>query len=94
MPDPTEATSPSRHDRFRAIMDAAAGTSTADYMSHPRFWRLPLNRLDGAVALLRGAVKILCCQSVTATGFPVPSETLSNCGPRSSVRHSRVLSPL
>ena len=44
MPESSEAT-PSRLDRFRAIMEAAAGTSTASYMGHPRFWNLPLAEL-------------------------------------------------
>jgi hypothetical protein len=35
----------SRHQRFQAIMDAAAGASTANYMNHPRFWTLPLQQL-------------------------------------------------
>jgi tyrosinase len=45
MPDVTEATSPSRHERFRAIMEAAAGASTASYLAHPRFWNMPLAEL-------------------------------------------------
>jgi tyrosinase len=44
MPESSEAT-PSRLERFRAIMEAAAGTSTASYMGHPRFWILPLAEL-------------------------------------------------
>jgi tyrosinase len=45
MPELSEAKSPSRYERFRAIMEAAAGTSTASYMAHPRFWNLPLVEL-------------------------------------------------
>src|SRR5690349_21275329 len=47
MPESSAAPSPSRHERFRAIMEAAAGTSTASYMAHPRFWNLPLADLRG-----------------------------------------------
>src|SRR5581483_3863346 len=58
MPDLSEATPPSRYDRFRAIMEAAAGASTASYMSHPRFWNLPLPELRAfelyGIAMMRG----------------------------------------
>jgi tyrosinase len=40
-----DTVSPSRHQRFRAIMDAAAGASTAGYLNHPRFWNMPLPEL-------------------------------------------------
>ena len=45
MPESTDVGSPSRHQRFQAIMDAAAGASTASYMNHPRFWHMPLPEL-------------------------------------------------
>lgn len=45
MPESTDVGSPSRHQRFQAIMDAAAGASTANYMNHPRFWTMPLPEL-------------------------------------------------
>jgi tyrosinase len=45
MPESNVVEPPSRHQRFRAIMDAAAGTSTATYSNHPRFWNLPLPEL-------------------------------------------------
>ena len=58
MPELSEATSPSRHERFRAIMEAAAGTSSASYMGHPRFWNLPLLELRDfelyGVVMMRG----------------------------------------
>jgi tyrosinase len=44
-PEPPFTASPSRHQRFRAIMDAAAGASSANYLNHPRFWNLPLAEL-------------------------------------------------
>ena len=58
MPDLSEATPPSRYDRFRAIMEAAASASTASYMSHPRFWNLRLPELRAfelyGVPMMRG----------------------------------------
>ena len=36
---------PSRHQRFRQIMDAAAGSANADYQGYGRFWNLPLPEL-------------------------------------------------
>jgi tyrosinase len=45
MTDLADAGPTSRHQRFQAIMDAAAGASTANYMNHPRFWNLPLQQL-------------------------------------------------
>jgi tyrosinase len=44
-PELPGTTSPSRYQRFRAIMDAAAGASHAHYLNHPRFWNLPLPEL-------------------------------------------------
>ena len=41
----SEATAPSRYEHFRAIMEAAASSSTASYMGHSRFWNLPLPEL-------------------------------------------------
>jgi tyrosinase len=40
-----DTTAPSRHARFRQIMDAAAGAAQADYQGYGRFWELPLPRL-------------------------------------------------
>ena len=40
-----DAAPPSRHQRFREILEAAAGTANADYQGHPRFWNLPLPEL-------------------------------------------------
>src|SRR4051794_18220447 len=45
MPESTDVGSPSRHQRFQAIMDSAAGASTASYVNHPRFWHMPLPEL-------------------------------------------------
>src|SRR5262249_14785878 len=42
---PSSATPLSRHQRFRDIMDAAAGSSTADYQGYGKFWHLPLPQL-------------------------------------------------
>ena len=41
----SNAAPPSRHQRFRDIMDAAAGSSTADYQGYGKFWHLPLPQL-------------------------------------------------
>ena len=41
----TEANRPTRYDTVRAILDAAAGDSTADYAGVGRFWHLPLPAL-------------------------------------------------
>jgi tyrosinase len=40
-----EATTPTRYERVREILDRAAGTSPADYGGHGRFWELPLAQL-------------------------------------------------
>lgn len=40
-----EAAAPSRHARFRQIMNAAAGSAHADYQGYGRFWELPLAQL-------------------------------------------------
>jgi hypothetical protein len=41
-----EAAGPvSRHQRFREIMEAAAGDARADYQGYGRFWNLPLPQL-------------------------------------------------
>jgi tyrosinase len=37
--------SPSRYQRMRQILDAAAGTSDAEYQGYGRFWNLPLDEL-------------------------------------------------
>src|SRR5277367_175394 len=58
MPELSGATSSSRYERFRAIMETAAGTSTASYMGRPRFWNLPLAELRDfelyGVVMMRG----------------------------------------
>jgi tyrosinase len=41
----TTSAAPSRHARFRQIMNAAAGSAHADYQGHGRFWELPLPQL-------------------------------------------------
>ena len=40
-----DAAPPSRHARFRQIMNAAAGSAHADYQGYGRFWELPLAQL-------------------------------------------------
>src|SRR3954451_24825960 len=40
-----DAAAPSRHARFRQIMNAAAGSAHADYQGYGRFWELPLAQL-------------------------------------------------
>jgi hypothetical protein len=45
MPDLEDAGSSSRLQRFRRIMETAAGAATADYMNHPRFWNMALPEL-------------------------------------------------
>src|SRR5690349_24495953 len=41
----SNAAAPSRHARFRQIMNAAAGSAHADYQGYGRFWELPLPQL-------------------------------------------------
>jgi tyrosinase len=41
----SQSATSSRHDRFRQIMAAAAGTSHADYQGYGKFWNLPLPEL-------------------------------------------------
>jgi tyrosinase len=52
-----QAAAPSRHERFRQIMNAAAGSSSADYQGYGRFWNLPLPQLVGlelyGIAMMR-----------------------------------------
>jgi tyrosinase len=46
MPDnDNTSTPPSRYQRVKQILDAAAGNSTADYQGYGRFWNLPLPQL-------------------------------------------------
>lgn len=40
-----EAAVPSRHARFRQVMNAAAGSAPSDYQGYGRFWELPLAQL-------------------------------------------------
>jgi tyrosinase len=82
-PELPGTTSPSRHQRFRAIMDAAAGASHADYLNHPRFWNLPLPELRNfelyGIAMMRpggassSAAEPGSCCHAGATPAPQPA---------------------
>jgi tyrosinase len=71
MPEQSGATPPSRYERFRAIMESAAGASTASYMSHPRFWNLPLAELR--------AFELYGVVMMRAGGGPPPTGEPSAC---------------
>jgi tyrosinase len=49
-----------RHQRFRNVMDAAAGSANPQYDGYGRFWNLPLSDLRDvtiySIPMMRGAV--------------------------------------
>jgi tyrosinase len=69
--EPPVAT-PSRHERFRHIMETAVGTAHADYQGYGKFWNLPLPDLRGftlyGIAMMPGG-----------TGASLPSAADQSC---------------
>ncbi len=62
---------PTRWERVREILDAAAGGSTSDYGGHGRPWRLPLARLE--------TVEVYGVRMI-APPQPVPAAKAGGCG--------------
>lgn len=88
MPDSESqgAATASRHERFRQILEQAAGTAHADYQGYGRFWNLPLAELrrfklygipmmqGGTPSVPRPASDASCCHGeVSAHAAAIPA---------------------
>ena len=74
--DPDTA-APSRHARFRQIMNAAAGAAQADYQGWGRFWELPLPQLRQFV--LYGIPMMRAGGGTPPAGAPSPGAPSASC---------------
>ncbi|MEJ0074492.1 MAG: tyrosinase family protein [Alphaproteobacteria bacterium] len=68
-----QAATPSRHERFRQIMETAAGTAQADYQGHGRFWNLPLAELRDLK--LYGIMMMRPAGGASSAPAPAPADT-------------------
>ena len=72
------ASPPPRHERFRQVMEAAAGAARADYQGYGKFWNLPLPELRRfelyGVPMMRGAAA-----PPPSPAPPSPAAAASSC---------------